>query len=317
MATVADQVTGILRDVPMEDYHRMPGASSSQLKELDRSPAHLKAYLDGLRSKSSAALDFGSALHCALLEPELFAASYVVAEQCSAVTGKGAQCSREGSVRCGGKWFCTQHQGEQEADAVTVISRKDQENVLGAMRSINAHPAASAVLARVTHRELSGLWLDEESGQLCRARFDAVAPSLGATVELKTAADASVTGFTKAIYKFRYYRQGAHYLNGADAVLVDDPEIAAVLHPDGFHRHIVIAVESGGAPWAVNVFALRDDALHAGREELRPLLRLYRHCTEMDDWPQESREYSTEPQDISLPVFAWREIDERTEREGV
>lgn len=62
-----------------EAYHASEGVSSTTLKELiNRSPAHCRAYMDGLRKKGSASMSLGTIIHSAVLEPESFGQEYFV-----------------------------------------------------------------------------------------------------------------------------------------------------------------------------------------------------------------------------------------------
>lgn len=81
VAAPAPFENGTYTNLPDDHYHGDRFAiSSTTLKECRRSPAHLKAKLDGDRGPgSSRALLIGRALHCAVLEPHLFHDAYAVA----------------------------------------------------------------------------------------------------------------------------------------------------------------------------------------------------------------------------------------------
>ena len=65
-----------------EAYHSGPGVSQSQLKLIDRSPAHLRASLDGqTKNSQTPGMFIGTAIHAAALEPEEFDKQYVVAPE--------------------------------------------------------------------------------------------------------------------------------------------------------------------------------------------------------------------------------------------
>ena len=68
--------TGFFSRLPAEEYFALPGISISRLKELRRSPQHFQYALT--HPKVSKALTLGSAVHCAILEPERFDAQYAV-----------------------------------------------------------------------------------------------------------------------------------------------------------------------------------------------------------------------------------------------
>src|SRR5262245_8459627 len=66
---------GVYPNVPMEAYHRWNAVSNSRLTKLDRSPAHLLAYLTEPPEDTKATAE-GRAIHCAVLEPDDFVNRY-------------------------------------------------------------------------------------------------------------------------------------------------------------------------------------------------------------------------------------------------
>jgi hypothetical protein len=72
---------GLWPGVPYEQYAAWDACSSSRLSRLLRSPAHARAYIDGQIEDDTPAKAFGSAAHCAILEPDRFASAYVRAPE--------------------------------------------------------------------------------------------------------------------------------------------------------------------------------------------------------------------------------------------
>ena len=67
----------IMHDMPAADYHAAKALSKSGLDQFRKSPAHFRAWQDGrTKNETSPALEFGSAAHCAVLEPERFVITY-------------------------------------------------------------------------------------------------------------------------------------------------------------------------------------------------------------------------------------------------
>ena len=67
----------IICNMPAAIYHGTKALSKSGLDQFRKSPAHFRAWQDGTtKNESSPALEFGTAVHMAILEPELFAKSY-------------------------------------------------------------------------------------------------------------------------------------------------------------------------------------------------------------------------------------------------
>src|SRR5712675_1436141 len=66
-----------IHSLPAERYFAAAGVSKSMLDILaDKTPAHLKAYIEGERDKETAAMQFGTVLHRALLEPDNFSGAF-------------------------------------------------------------------------------------------------------------------------------------------------------------------------------------------------------------------------------------------------
>ena len=63
--------------MPAEQYHATDAVSASLLKQIAKSPAHAKAYLSQ-QQEPTAAMLFGTAFHCAVLEYEKFTQQYAV-----------------------------------------------------------------------------------------------------------------------------------------------------------------------------------------------------------------------------------------------
>lgn len=302
-AQLALAAPGIHPATPMEDYHRWPAASNSRLTKLRRSPAHLKACLEQ-PPEDTQALMIGRAIHCAILEPDVFDARYTVAQQCGATKrGDGQRCTNAGilySSTLG--WLCGVHLKGAPAgiDASRVVlTETDYATCLGIRDSAFRHPSACALLSAEGRPELSALWTDPQLGIPCKARFDYHTPVFagGAIVDVKSTKDAGRREFERSIFTLGYHRQAAFYLDGA-----------SVLHLDADH-FVFVAVEKE-PPYAVATYRLTEGALDAGREQLRPLLQRYAECSLLGTWPA----YADDIQDIALPDWAWRQIeDESTE----
>ena len=296
VATIGAPDPGVYPSYAPRLYHSWQAASNSRLTQLKRSPAHLRAYLDTPQSDTEA-LIIGRATHCAILEPDQFSASFTVAEQCNARKKDGDRCGNNGAgfhSRAG--WLCGIHaKGVGFDDLRTVLSPDDHAMCLAVRDAVHSHKSARGIQAPVRETELSLRWDNLETGVPCKARLDCHAPELvGGTIwDVKTTRDASRRAFERAIFSFGYYRQAAMYLDGALAVRLPA-------------EHFVIVAVEKVAPFAVCCYRVTEGAIDAGRDELRGLLRRYADCMKRDEWPG----YSDDIIDVSLPDFAWRQLDE-------
>ena len=264
---------GIHKDVPAEQYHAWPGASASRLKTLARSPAHLRHEMDH-PGEPTAAQGFGTELHCAVLEPDVFARTYVAAGSCSATTGKGEPCRNGGILRSAGEWFCGVHGKGKPAEPLQVVEARDLARYRGMADAIFAHPAGRLLLGSRTHTELSVVWDDPASGVRCKMRADALCEIDGTIVlpDLKTTEDASEDGFWRAVGDYRYDLSGCHYLHGLATV-----GIAVDV--------VVLLMVEKKPPHAVGAYEIPTAVIAAQEEPRAELLARWRECERTGAWP--------------------------------
>jgi|10_taG_2_1085330.scaffolds.fasta_scaffold00341_30 exodeoxyribonuclease VIII len=285
---------GLIEDVPDDVYHSWAGASQSRLKSLgEKSPQHMMYGMTNPTDQTPA-MKLGTAAHAAILQPVEFVKRYATTGQCVAKTkSKGTRCTYDGKQRIGGKWYCGRHAEDVDGDDLIALDRDDFHKCLAMRDAVHSHPTAS-VLLQSGLSELSAVWRDPEFGVRCKARIDHLAPDGSILVDIKTTYDASPEFFTRRIFTSGYYLQAAHYLT---AVNVHD--IPADLYA-------IVAVENE-PPHAVVVYQLDEEAIDAGRKELRPLLKRWAECEANGSWPS----YPDEAVNITLPPWAWKQIEGR------
>jgi hypothetical protein len=299
------EANGLHANIPAEEYHAIDRCSNSRLSLLKRSPAHAKQAIDEGPTPSTKSQRIGTATHTAVLEPELAVEAFDVAEQCSATTNSGSQCSYSGKVRRSGDWYCGTHDpGEEEAGPAydgLVVSEDQHESICRMRDSVHTHPAASELLACGGRPELTALFdhadVDTATGEVrsklaCKARIDYVHPGGNALVDLKTTRDASKEAFQRDVWNRGYFRQLAFYRYAL-----------ATLGRCDLARAYIVAVEKK-APFAVAVYELTKTTLRAGWRQLEDLLATYAQCERTGNWPG----YSREAQELELPHWAWDKL---------
>jgi hypothetical protein len=250
------------------EYHNFPAAGSSSLKNILRSPAH---YLEGLKpSESTPAQEFGTAVHEALLEPNLFEANAVVMPR---FEGKGSVGARE-------EWRMANH-GKR------VISADDMERIKAILKSVSSHKTARSLLTGGAAEES---YFDQcpETGIVRKVRPDFLRQG-HMIVDLKTTEDASPNAFMRSIAKYHYELSGAYYLDVVSNVMGQN-----------FKDFIIIAVEKK-PPYAVAVYRLDDGAIDAGRFLYQKALRILKRCKETGDY----HGYADEVLSLGLPAWAF------------
>lgn len=259
---------------PESAYHKrtIGVASKSALDQIARSPAHYRAWVEGEDREPTPALEFGRAVHMAILEPSRFASAYIVAPDFGDLRSSKNREARDA-------WR------EQNPGAV-VISQADYDTIGGMLRSVMLHPAASKLIADGTP-EVSLYWRDAITGLRCKARADYWVKSKGLVIDLKSTLDASPREFARSVIKYRYHVQDASY--------------RAAFHACGepITHFAILAVEKT-APYACAVYTLDTDAVARGFGAYRLDMSALAECIKTNRFPS----YSEGVEELSLPAWA-------------
>lgn len=247
----------ILRDLDEATYHGDPDSlSQSGAKLLLRSPALYRWRLDNPQPPSDT-FDFGHVAHRLILGA---GADVEVVEHDSWRT-KAAKEAQE-AARAAGK--------------VPVLTG-DFERAKALADAVHSHPVAGRLFSD-GEAEVSAYYDEPETGVRMRARFDWLRAN--AIVDLKTAADASPSGFAKSAANYGYGMQARWYQRVLDA------------NGGGWVPFVFVAVEKE-PPHQVGIYtigALDDPAVTTeweaiGDADVDRALRLYAHCRDTDTWP--------------------------------
>lgn len=264
-----------------KDYHASESIGSSLLKSIA-----LKSLLHAVKAerKESAALDVGSALHAAVLEPETFNQEFLVSpnkKDFEYVTADDLKklCDVYGLKKTGKKEellasiACVADDAtkskiydlaimsfETLAAGKTVIDEDQMTDIRGMVEAIKAHEIASQMLSN-GEAEYSYFAKDPITGLERKCRPDYL--NAGALIDLKSCQDASPEGFIKACVNFGYHIQAAYYLDTYN-----------LANGTNLEEFFFVAVESK-APYAVNTFRMGSVELELGRKMYRKALDQY------------------------------------------
>lgn len=276
-ATVEIEAPEIVDGLSAESYHAdRASVSSSGLRKLltPGCPAQFKYDLDHPQPPKRE-FDLGHAAHKLVLGE----GEEIVVTEYDDWRTKNAREERD-EIRAAGAVPLLLHEGEQ----VTAMAN-----------AIRQHPHAGPLFAPGTGiPERSIYWTHPETGVRVRVRPDwlTVRPETTLVIDLKTAADASPDGFSKAIESYSYHQQGALYLDGVEA---------AGLAPEG--ARFLFVVQSKKAPYLVTVRELSDQDQDIGRARNEKALRIYADCAANGTWPDWTGPVPTIPQ-IGMPTWA-------------
>jgi exodeoxyribonuclease VIII len=292
----------------MTEYDEIKAMNWSSLRHLAASPLAYRWWTEHERPDSPA-MRLGRAIHCAVLEPELFSRIYyVLPERPDGADGRG-KAGSPGRCLYDDYWkaMCAVVPGGAEE-----LRDADAAIVEAVSAAVLAHASAAAAIASGRH-EVTLEWVDEASGVKCKGRLDV----LGArVVDLKTTfkpLNARLAAIDVA--QRLYHGQLAFYHDGAIA--------AGLLPRDAESPAIVLAQTT--APYDVGLAELGGVGLEAGRALYRAMLRRYVECRDTDWWPGAL----PDPVRLLLPEWApgmamaagyhdpeWRFDDEDEYKEG-
>lgn len=251
-----------------EEYHASPGISKSGLWTIhSKTPAHFK--YGERKAEDGDALALGTAIHTAILEPEDFERTV----------------ARGPADRRGNKW----------AEACSMARLSGCDVILTEKQYAMALQIRDSADRCQVLRDLrpgliveSSAFVEESDGTLLRCRPDGYSPRTNLMLDLKSAQDASPTGFAKACAVYGYHMQDAFYTDVWQAAGGGDVA--------GF---IFLAFEKE-PPYLVAPYELTVEAHSEGRRLYRKALETHSKCAASDNWPG----YSPEIEPLSLPRWA-------------
>lgn len=262
---------GVYQNVSLQQYLAWDAVSHSDLKTFMQAPLKYKA--GKLRPKEPTKdMKFGSLVHTMVLERNTINMRYAIAPICDRRTKEGKAIFAE---------FEAKSQGRE------VVTREDFERAELLAESVHTHGAAGKLLAGNNQYELSIVWKHEPTGILCKSRLDCFNHDLSAIVDLKTALDASPSGFEKQVWNLGYYTSCYFYKCAA---------AKAALKPKSF---IFIAVEKD-FPHLTATYEAHESVIDAAEGIVERALERFQECQETDYWPG----YGDGIQYIHLPHYA-------------
>lgn len=227
-------------DIALDEYLGIhTHVSSSGLKQILRSPAHFRRYLNR-KEESLPHLDLGTAVHCAILEPERFRHEYVP------IPVRHIDIFHEEDMRL-----------IQDEKHVRFLTESQMAVVEGIVEQLERKPDIMKLL-QIGRAEKSIFWQDEETGIRCKIRPDMlVLPDF--ILELKTTFDASVAVFQRTCLMQLYHMAAAMYRDGVGQVTGERPSYMFV-------------VASRFPPYTVETFVPSPAMLGEGKDLMRTAL---------------------------------------------
>ena len=265
--------TGFINDLPAAEYHASAGTSKSDLDLMARSPLHYwagKLAPNRTEREETPAMFMGSAVHCAILEPDRFAVDYRVAT----TDNKRLKAWQDFKKEC-------------EADGAFPLTPAEFDQLEAIQMAVYDHPVANYLLTQPGRSELSAFGTDPETGMAIRCRYDRLNDD-GVIIDLKKTVDASPAAFAKSAATYRYHVQDAFY-----------SDVYAAVAGVPAKAFLFIAVEEK-APHAVAVYRLRPADVEIGRMLYQHDMQALIRCQADEYWSA----YGEEIIPLELPAWA-------------
>ena len=224
----------IIAGMPNSDYHAHESISKSGLDLFNRSPAH---YHFAEPREPTRAVAIGTAIHAAILEPEVFANDYMLLES---VTDRRASAYKE-AVKIYG--------------VDNVLTATESANVKGMQEMALANPDYQKYASSEHSTELSFFGICSITGLTLRCRFDLLTHD-GRALDVKKTRDSQEYDFARSILNYRYHVQHAFYSHVYKCVTGNEIE--------SFEFFAI----GENSPHANVVYCLDDESVAIGRKEM-------------------------------------------------
>ncbi len=272
--------TKVLGSMTRDEYVAINGISQSDLSFMLKSPRHYQ-WRARLKRESDA-MNFGTALHAAILEPQRFKSQYVVEPECMP---NGEEINRRIKAH---RDFIALFRRETENTGGKVVTPSEFDSIIGMLTACASNPMVCELLHGGEQECVAqAKW----NGMLIKGQADHFGehPQLGRiVVDVKTTQDASPGAFSRAIHNYHYDLQSGVY--------------SKLFSADAF---IFIAIEKQ-APYSVGVYRADDSIIGRGQEQAEQLINRIKECEATGEYPS----YTAGLDNIMLPAWVSAQKDE-------
>lgn len=260
-----------------KEYRAHEAVSQSLLKEFGESatPLHFKARKP---REATADMEFGTAAHCAILEPHRAHEVWTVRPE-NYPDDKGAMKPWNGNSTWCKTWLT--NQGDK-----IVLSREQAERLPKIVENLNKIELVREALKH-GQKEVSWFRQDEETGLTLKCRTDLVVVDVAGTtwlLDMKKVVSGCATHeeFSKSCWNYGYHLQASFYL-----------------HVTGASRFVFVPFDDS-EPFDACCYEPTAEALNIGRARWRFLLTDYARCVKDNAWYG----YPKTIQPLNLPAWA-------------
>lgn len=204
-------------NLPIEDYHKDKSAvSSTGLKNAVESAYNFHyCWVNEYEKKDTASLRFGTAAHCAILEPMEFDRRFVAMPDFGDMRSGTNRVKRD-------SWKNT-----LKPDAI-IMEEKEIETLKRGIDRLLCNRVAVNLIKGAAF-EQSAYFRDPVTGLKCRFRPDAIRQDLSVMIDLKACRHVSNRAFAAQIWEYRYDIQMAFYEYGIRVLHGRGPDTVAFI----------------------------------------------------------------------------------------
>lgn len=181
---------GIIYGLSNEDYHKDEAIGSTSVKAISVSPANL--YFNPFKGSKSAQI--GTAIHAALLEPEVFEKDFILEPEIK------TRASKEYKELA------------KTYNADNILINSEVETITRMIESARMNTDFMDYVAAKGKSEVSMFATCPITGLRLKCRFDRLSDSHPYPLDVKSCMDATERGFSQAFGKYHYHIQAAFYL---------------------------------------------------------------------------------------------------------
>lgn len=263
------------------DYYNHPAMSRSKLVDLDKMTPYewyLKHLANALESKSTKALDFGSAFHCAILEPHLYNDLY-----------------------CYNPYDMRTKQGKEfygENNHKTILSKADNDLLDNMFWSLSNHPAYKIIKSCDLKEE--EFYFDLEGIEF-KAKIDCVDTKSHIIYDVKTSADSYKYDIYTNQVEDKFFRDMSKYGNDAQVYIYSE----AYKQKYGVMPRFTFICIQKKLPYQVQVIDVEESFLECGMNKTNRLISLYKDLLDIygdKPWESNGRLYA------EAPIYAQEDI---------
>lgn len=258
---------GIYYNISNEDYHKDEAIGSTSVKAISVSPANL--YFNPFKGSKSAQI--GTAIHAALLEPDVFERDFILRPDITDRRTKEYVSLKQ--VYHPDNIFIN---GEVETITRMVESARMNTDFMDYMETKGNSEVSMFATCPIT-------------GLRLKCRFDRLSDSLPYPLDVKSCMDATERGFSQAFGKYRYHIQAAFYLY----VL----KLTTGIELDQF---CFFALQNK-PPYTNCMYFIGTESLELGYKHMHEALRKIKEC--IDDEALRTEGIVLPPSEINVPNY--------------